>query len=134
MDRKNADASFYQYMWVIMKSLFLVCLLIFVISIFVMYFSMPDRIALFLTLFSMFIGIAFCGYEAALLSQSKKKIAAFMVSLFVSVVLVIISVVFKMSFNISKYHMYIILFGPILGFVMGAFTSNKARRTKIKRR
>ncbi|ADQ04129.1 hypothetical protein Calow_0548 [Caldicellulosiruptor owensensis OL] len=134
MDRKNTDVSLYQYIWIIVKSLFMVCLLIFVISIFVMYFSMPDKIALFLTLFSMFIGIAFSGYEAAALSQNRKKVAAFLVSFFVAGILFILSIVIKKNFSVSKYHLCIIFIGPVLGFLMGALSSNKVRKTRVKRR
>jgi len=122
MDRKDVNVSLYQYIWIIVKSLFMVCLLIFVISIFVMYFSMPDKIALFLTLFSMFIGIAFSGYEAAALSQNRKKVAAFLVSFFVAGILFILSIVIKKNFSVSKYHLCIILIGPVLGFLIGALS------------
>lgn len=134
MDRKNPDVSLYQYIWVIVKSLFMVCLLILVISIFVMYFSMPDKIALFLTLFSMFVGIAFSGYEAAAMSPNRKKVAAFLVSVFVTVILFVLSIVFKKDFNVSKYQLYILLFGPIVGFLAGALNPSKAKRPRTKRR
>lgn len=73
MNKKVEDATLSQYVWVIVKSLFLICLLIFVISLFVMYFSMPDKVAQYLTIFSMFVGIALCSYEAAEITAARKK-------------------------------------------------------------
>ncbi|AZT91057.1 TIGR04086 family membrane protein [Caldicellulosiruptor changbaiensis] len=134
MNKKTEDASLSQYVWIVVKSLFLICFLILIISLFVMYFSMPDKIAQYLTIFSMFVGIALCGYETAEISPTRKKIAAFVVSLFVSIILVVVSIVLKRSVNISKYQLYLIIFGPILGFVMGALNAGKSRKPRPKRR
>lgn len=73
MNKKTEDASLSQYVWIVVKSLFLICFLILIVSLFVMYFSMPDKIAQYLTIFSMFVGIALCGYEAAEISPTRKK-------------------------------------------------------------
>ena len=134
MNKKTEDASLSQYVWIVVKSLFLICFLILIVSLFVMYFSMPDKIAQYLTIFSLFVGIALCGYEAAAISPTRKKIAAFVVSLFVSIILVVLSIVLKRSVNISKYQLYLIILGPILGFGMGALNAEKSRKPRPKRR
>ncbi|WAM34354.1 DUF3792 family protein [Caldicellulosiruptor morganii] len=134
MNRKTEDASLSQYVWIGVKSLFLICFLILVISVFVMYFSVQDKIAQYLAIFSMFVGIALCGYEAAEVSTTRKKVAAFVASLVISLVLIVVSIVLKKSINISKYQLYLIIFGPVLGFVMGALNMGRTRKTPAKRR
>ncbi|BCS81809.1 hypothetical protein CaldiYA01_17690 [Caldicellulosiruptor diazotrophicus] len=95
---------------------------------------MPDRVALFLTLFSIFVGIAFSGYEAATLSLNNKKLAAFLVSTFVAIILFALGIIFKKGFNVSKYQFYILLCGPLVGFLAGVLNSSKVKRPRTKRR
>lgn len=134
MNKNVESASIAQYIWICVKSLFLICLLILIISVFVMYFFMADSVAKILTFLSMLLGVAFCGYEAADVSKRAKKVLATVMSILISLILIGLSFIIKRKIDVSKYYMYLIIFGPILGFLMGVINSLKAIKPRSKRR
>lgn len=121
-------------LWVMFKSLFLISLLILIISLFVMYFSMNESVARVLTFLSMLLGIAYAGYETAESLPKAKKIMSFLISILISFILIVLSILIKRRVDVSKYYIYLVIIGPVIGLLMGFLSSAKKTRHRPKKR
>jgi len=59
---------------------------------------------------------------------------SFLISILISFILIVLSILIKRRVDVSKYYIYLVIIGPVIGLLMGFLSSAKKTRHRPKKR